>query len=167
MNKFFLYFVFSLLVSCSSLKNVLEAPKVKLQDVKISELSGLFADLKVVLEVQNPNKIDFDVKNLRYALDINSKHITSGTMKEKVIVKAKDKTTVTLPIRVEYKDILSSALMILKKETLPYKINGSAEIGPFTIPFNDTGDVDSHDVGILLAFRPWKYSSLDVIKKKS
>ena len=27
--------------------------------------------------------------------------------------------------------------------------------------------VDSHDVGILLAFRPWKYSSLDVIKKKN
>lgn len=28
-------------------------------------------------------------------------------------------------------------------------------------------DVDSHDVGILLAYRPWKYSSLDVIKKKT
>lgn len=133
-------------VSCSSLKDVIEAPKVTLQDVKISELSGLFADLKVVLEVQNPNKIDFDVKNLRYALDINSKRITSGTMAEKVIVKAKDKTTVTLPIRVEYKDILSSALSILKKESLPYKINGSAEIGPFTIPFNDTGDLKTSDL---------------------
>lgn len=146
MKKFLLYFVLSLFVSCSSLKDVIEAPKVTLQDVKISELSGLFADLKVVLEVQNPNKIDFDVKNLRYALDINSKRITSGTMAEKVIVKAKDKTTVTLPIRVEYKDILSSALSILKKESLPYKINGSAEIGPFTIPFNDTGDLKTSDL---------------------
>lgn len=146
MKKFLLYFVLSLFVSCSSLKDVIEAPKVTLQDVKISELSGLFADLKVILEVQNPNKIDFDVKNLRYALDINSKRITSGTMAEKVIVKAKDKTTVTLPIRVEYKDILSSALSILKKESLPYKINGSAEIGPFTIPFNDTGDLKTSDL---------------------
>ena len=146
LNKFLVYFAFSLLLGCSSFKNAIEAPKVNLKDVKISELSGLFADLQVVLEVQNPNKIDFDVKNLTYSLDINSKRITSGTMKEKVIVKAKQTTTVSVPIRVEYKDIVSSAFKILKKEDLPYKINGSAEIGPFTIPFNDTGDLKTSDL---------------------
>ena len=131
---------------CSSLKKVVEPPKVKLQEVKVSKLAGLHADLEIILSVQNPNKIDFDVKNLTYSLDINSKRITSGTMKEKVIVKAKQTTTVSVPIRVEYKDIVSSAFKILKKEDLPYKINGSAEIGPFTIPFNDTGDLKTSDL---------------------
>jgi transcriptional regulator with XRE-family HTH domain len=31
----------------------------------------------------------------------------------------------------------------------------------------DSDDKNSQDIGILLAFRPWKYSSLDVIKKKN
>lgn len=31
----------------------------------------------------------------------------------------------------------------------------------------DADDKDAQDIGILLAYRPWKYSSLDVIKKKN
>jgi LEA14-like dessication related protein len=141
-----LYLIFSVFVGCSGLKSLVEAPKVDLSQVRISNLSGSYADLEIMLEVFNPNKIDFDVKNLNYALDINSKTFTSGTMKEKVLVKGLEKTQVRLPIRVAYKDIVSSMLMLLKKDGLPYKVKGSAEIGPFMVPFDDVGNLTSKDL---------------------
>ncbi len=131
---------------CSSLKKVVEPPKVELQDVRITNLSFSNLDLDVVLEVENPNNIDFDVKNLKYTLDINSKTVTTGSYKEKVLVKSKTKTLVSLPLKLAYKDILDSAVLFIKKEGMPYKIQGSAEIGPFTIPFNDTGTLKSSDL---------------------
>lgn len=108
-----------LISSCSSFKKIVEPPKVKLDTVNIAKLSALAADLEIVLKVENPNKIDFDVKNLKYQLDVNDKTITSGTMKEKVVVKGKQTTTVTLPIKISYKDIIGSALLLLdSKECL-------------------------------------------------
>ncbi len=131
---------------CSSLKKAIEPPKVTLETVNIAKLSALSADLEIVLKVANPNNIDFDVKNLKYQLDINSKTITSGTMKDKVVVKKKETTVVTLPIRISYKDIISSALMLLDSQGMPYRVKGSTEIGPFTIPFDDNGTLKSSDL---------------------
>lgn len=136
----------SVLFGCSSLKKVIEPPKVKLQEVNITKLSALNADLEIILSVKNPNNINFDVKNLKYALDINDKTVTTGTMKEKVLVKGKETTMVSVPLRVLYKDILSSAFMLLKKEGVPYLVKGSVEIGPFTIPFDDKGNLKSDDL---------------------
>jgi LEA14-like dessication related protein len=128
------------------LKKVVEPPKVKLQEIHITKLSALNADLEIVLSVKNPNNINFDVKNLKYALDINDKTVTSGTMKEKVLVKGKETTMVSVPLRVNYKDIFSSVLMLLQKEGVPYLVKGSVEVGPFTIPFDDKGNLRSGDL---------------------
>jgi LEA14-like dessication related protein len=144
--NFILFCLFSTFLGCSSFKKIVEPPKVKLENVKVANLAGLYADLEVVLEVENPNKIDFDVKSLKYALDVNSKTITSGVMQEKVVVKGKQKTLVSLPIRVQYKDILGSALLLFKQAGLPYKVKGSVEVGPFTIPFDDEGNLKKSDL---------------------
>lgn len=147
MKIHFLFVVLlSVLFGCSSLKKVVEPPKVKLQEIHITKLSALNADLEIVLSVKNPNSINFDVKNLKYSLDINDKTVTTGTMKEKVLVKGKETTMVSVPLRVLYKDILSSAFMLLQKKGVPYLVKGSVEIGPFTIPFDDKGNLKSGDL---------------------
>lgn len=144
--KLSVLFLSLIISSCSSFKKIVEPPKVKLENVNIARLSALAADLEIVLLVENPNGIDFDVKNLKYQLDVNDKTITSGTMKEKVIVKAKQTTTVTLPIKISYKDIIGSALLLLDSKGMPYRVKGSTEIGPFTIPFDDDGTLKSTDL---------------------
>lgn len=144
--NFLLVALLSVLFGCSSFKKVVEPPKVKLQEIHITKLSAFNADLEIVLSVKNPNNINFDVKNLKYALDINDKTVTSGTMKEKVIVKGKETTMVSVPLRILYKDIISSAFMLLQKEGVPYLVKGSVEVGPFTIPFDDKGNLKSDDL---------------------
>jgi LEA14-like dessication related protein len=144
--RFLFAVLLSVLFGCSSLKKVVEPPKVKLQEIHITKLSALNADLEIVLSVKNPNNINFDVKNLKYALDINDKTVTSGTMKEKVLVKGKETTMVSVPLRVLYKDIFSSVLMLLQKDGVPYLVKGSVEVGPFTIPFDDKGNLRSGDL---------------------
>lgn len=145
-TKILIAVLLSLTFGCSSLKKVVEPPKVKLQEIHITKLSALNADLEIILSVKNPNNINFDVKNLKYSLDINSKTVTTGTMKEKVLVKKKETTMVAVPLRVNYKDILTSALMLLQKEGVPYMVKGSVEVGPFTIPFDDKGNLRSDDL---------------------
>lgn len=103
-------------------------------------------ELLILLKVINPNNINFDVKNLKYTLDINSRTVTTGTLKEKVLVKAKEETLVILPLSLKYTDIFNSALLLLKEDGMPYKVQGSAEIGPFTIDFNDKGSLKSSDL---------------------
>lgn len=135
-----------LFFGCGSLKKVVEPPKVKLQEIHITKLSILNANLEIILSVNNPNNINFDVKNLKYSLDINSKTVTTGTMKERVLVKGKETTMVAVPLQINYKDILSSALMLLQKDGVPYTVKGSVEVGPFTIPFDDKGNLKSDDL---------------------
>jgi LEA14-like dessication related protein len=144
--KIFYAILLSFTVSCSSFKKVVEPPKIKLEEVKIKKLSALDADLEVVLDVKNPNGIDFDVKSLKYTLELNSKEIASETMKEKVVVKGKQTTVVALPIKVLYKDILTSAVKLLQKDGLPYRVQGKVEVGPFSIPFDDKGNLKHSDL---------------------
>lgn len=132
--------------SCSTLKKIVEAPKVKLENVKVSKMAMTGVELEISLAVQNPNNIDFDVKNLSYTLDVNDKEITSGKLKEKVLVKGKQKTVVSVPLTVKYSDLLSSALMFIKQEGMPYRVKGNVEIGPFTIPFDDKGNLKAADL---------------------
>lgn len=134
------------LSGCSSLEQVIKPPKVEFQDINITNLSALNADLEITLSVNNPNNINFDVKNLKYSLDIDSKTVTTGTMSDKVLVKAKQTTNVKIPLRVNYKDILSSALMFFKNGGVPYLVKGSVQIGPFTIPFDDKGNLKTDDL---------------------
>jgi len=145
-TKILIAVMLSLTFGCSSLKKVVEPPKVKLQEIHITKLSALNADLEIILSVKNPNNINFDVKNLKYSLDINSKTMTTGTKKQNVLVQEKETTMVAVPLRVNYKDILSSALMLLQKEGVPYMVKGSVEVGPFTIPFDDKGNLKSGDL---------------------
>lgn len=145
-SKILIAVMLTLSFGCGSLKKVIEPPKVKFQEINITKLSALNADLEITLSVQNPNSINFDVKNLKYSLDLNSKTVTSGTLKEKVLVKGKETTMVTVPLRVNYKDILSSALMLLQKDGVPYLVKGSVQLGPFTIPFDDQGNLKSDDL---------------------
>ena len=145
-SNFLIAMMLSLIFGCTSLKKAIEPPKVKFQNISISNLSALYADLEITLSVKNPNNINFDVKNLKYALDINSKTVTTGTLKEKILVKGKETTMVKVPLRVEYKDILSSALMLFKKEGVPYLVKGSVQVGPFTIPFDDKGNLKPNDL---------------------
>lgn len=133
-------------IKLQQLEKSIQPPKINLEDVRVAGMSFLNMDLEVVLGVENPNNIDFDVKNLKYSLDVNSKTVTTGTMKDKVLVKSKTKTVVSLPIKLQYKDILSSAVMLLEKDGMPYKVQGSADIGPFTIPFSDNGILKSTDL---------------------
>lgn len=134
------------LLSCSSLKEMVKSPKVNLSKVRVSNLGSSYADLEIMLEVFNPNKMDFDVSNLKYALDINSKSVTSGTLRDKILVKGLEKTYVSVPVRVAYKDLVSSVLMFLQAEALPYQVKGSAEIGPFNVPFQSIGSLKLNDL---------------------
>ena len=142
----FILLSIALFNGCSSLKKIIDPPKVILENVKINKMTIAGVALDIFVIVENPNNIDFEVKNLTYTLDVNEKTVTSGKVNDKILVQAKRKTTVIVPITLKYSDILSSAIMFLNSEAMPYKIKGNAEIGPFSIPFNRSGNLNSTEL---------------------
>ncbi len=111
MSRMFGVLLISLsMVSCAYVREMIglgmQRPKVTLQGISITKarLSGL--DLAVTLKVQNPNRFDLDVENLRYEFIAGGKVIASGTFPDRTIVPELAQALVTLPIEVSSESIM-------------------------------------------------------------
>lgn len=131
---------------CSSLDKLVESPKVKVTDVRLADLKGDDATLEIVMNVMNPNGISVVVDELKYDLQVNNKPVTAGTYDQEVKLAAKQTTTVAIPIKVNYKDLLKTALNILLAKGAPYRAKGNVRVGPFNIPFDEKGEIKMKDL---------------------
>lgn len=133
-------------IGCSSLKKIVEPPKVDVTDVRLAKLKGDEATLEIVLEVFNPNGISVTVDKLQYDLQVNDKQVTAGQYDKEVKLAAKQKTTVAIPIAVNYKDLLKTALNVFLSKGAPYRAKGNVGVGPINIPFDEKGMIKMKDL---------------------
>lgn len=146
-NSIFLGIVFALsTLGCSSLKKIVEPPKVDVTDVRLAKLKGDDATLEIVLEVYNPNGISVTVDKLQYDLQVNEEQVTSGVFDKEVKLAAKQKTVVAIPISVNYKDLLKTALNVFLSKGAPYRAKGNVGVGPLNIPFDEKGMIKMKDL---------------------
>lgn len=146
-NSLFLGIVFALsTLGCSSLKKIVEPPKVDVTDVRLAKLKGDDATLEIVLEVYNPNGISVTVDKLQYDLQVNEEQVTSGVFDKEVKLAAKQKTVVAIPISVNYKDLLKTALNVFLSKGAPYRAKGNVGVGPLNIPFDEKGMIKMKDL---------------------
>lgn len=133
-------------LGCSSLKKIVEPPKVDVTDVRLAQLKGDEATLEIVLEVYNPNGISVTVDKLQYDLQVNEKSVTSGVFDKDVKLAAKQNTVVAIPISVNYKDLLKTALNVFLSKGAPYRAKGNVGVGPLNIPFDEKGMIKMKDL---------------------
>ena len=126
--------------------SLLESPKITLQEIKVKKMSVSQVFLEVVLTVKNPNRADITVDHLKYILEVNKKNITSGAIDEDVTIPGHGQKEIALPLTVKYTDVLSSATKLLQNQTVPYRVQGSVNVGPFNIPFDKAGELKASDL---------------------
>lgn len=134
------------LTSCTHFTQLTEPPKVTLQQVQLQNATLTEADLNISLNVENPNKVEVLVKNLKYSIDVNNKHLTSGNLQQEIRIAAQGNKDLTVPLKLKYSDVMASALKFFDSGGLPYHIKGSVDIGPFNVPFNENGTLKASEM---------------------
>lgn len=123
-----------------------EPPKVKPIGATVTSVSltGLEADLK--LEATNPNAITLSARKVKAHVFING-DIDLGeiVIPTKTTIPAKGTITLEIPISVGWSNVAAIGLAAAGKESLPFKIDGTAEFGAdainFDIPFETSGSI--------------------------
>jgi len=125
-------------------------PKIKVASLKLANISFTGADLKLALEVENPNAWSADLKQLQYNFMVNGQRWLEGNLKKTLKLQQKEKQVLELPIHLNFLEIGRSLYNLLKNpETLEYKLTGQAAfnssikpLGDFKLPINQSGKIE-------------------------
>ena len=139
----------SVLISCTrcgTISAITNPPKVKVTDVKLKSARDSDAIVDIILQVENPNSRSVSVSGLKYSLSVDDKEIAQGVFEQEVELPAVQTINVAIPVTVKYQDLFSSVMNMLFKKAAPYRARGSVDVGPFTIPFDETGELKIKDL---------------------
>jgi len=128
---------------------LLKLPTVNLGSVDLKKVGLTGADLLVKIGINNPNSFSTKLHKLDYALQVGGKPLVSGLQDKMVQINAKGKSTIEIPVKVNFFQAGTTLLGFIKnKDSLKYNLTGSAALEPalkglglFNFPFNKQGQV--------------------------
>ncbi len=142
-SKYFIFLIFLILPSC--LTWFVEQPSFSLQEIELQHVSWSKLDLNLIWEVGNPNNFDLKLRGMEYAIYLQGQKIGQGQSPKEILLGKSSITKVSLPLRVELKNLSDPLRFFFAGRDLPYKIEGVAvlktPLGNTTIPFVKTGEV--------------------------
>ncbi len=144
MSKILLLVLIPLLMTaCTSLtKDLVKDPEVKIMDVDVEKVGLKDVLINLKLNIKNPNAVAIKLSKINYALQFSGKKVTEGVFDKGFEVPANGASDVVVPLNFEY-NALSGLLDGLMKKSLSkdYELNGSAQVGIFSIPFTKKGEL--------------------------
>ncbi len=125
-------------------------PTVSLQSLSVERLDFSGATLGLKLAVDNPNAFSVALNSLNYDLKVNGKHWASGNQRDLGTMKQKQKSTITLPLTLNFMELGSGLYTMLNSsKPLDYQLSGKLNansghrlIGAFDMPINSAGRVN-------------------------
>ncbi len=157
MNKLYIAVLMALVsvsfMGCVSLHKTfgLEKPSAQLTNIKFADADASFANLVFDVEIYNPYPAGLPLTNLTYNITSSDTNLLSGTAPLQTNIAAKGKTTISLPVKVSYLDLLKTAKGIRPGSTISYKADATLTtapplIGNFDIPLKKEGQMDIPEV---------------------
>lgn len=132
--------LFALTCGCTSLLNLKE-PKIEDKELKVESYDERGLKLNLILGIQNPNDTDFPLKDLEADLSIDDQPFLQRTWKELPTLAKNAKTTVNLPLEIEWGRILTAGLKFATLHRLPYRLKGHLNVKGFSVPFDEKGEL--------------------------
>jgi LEA14-like dessication related protein len=137
-------------VSASGRVPMVKLPVIRVQALKLENLTLSGASFELQLGLDNPNSWGVLLKGLDYHLAINGSEWISGKIEEKMNLAAKRTSPVTLPFSISFLKIGSSVYNVIAGgRGLNYNLSGGADLVPsiellsdLKLPFDLSGKVD-------------------------
>ncbi len=126
-----LLFLSFFLAGCGSMDAVKQAagikdPTVSIAGVNIARLTADGMTLQFTLDVENPNPIPLNLAGFDYALMLDGKQLMAGEKRDKIRIKARGDSRVTVPVSLKFADLSRLVSGGLKKENLDYELKTAA-----------------------------------------
>ena len=131
-----------LMNGCSSFNKYrnMQKPIAKHDSVEVKTIDTKGAQMLFNVEVENPNDFALKVDSVKYEVEIGGKKMSTETIDKPSEVAGKSKTVVQLPLTLQFADIFTSIGSFLKNEKTNYRLKGSARVGVFSLPFDESGE---------------------------
>lgn len=123
---------------------VVEEPRIALQNVRILKAEGLMQRLQVDLLVSNPNDFDIPLTGLDFTLSINGNSFAQGLSNEQVTIPRLGEATVPVQVTVSLLSVFEQLQTVRKTKSLDYAIGGKIFLDHVilrTVPFDKTGSL--------------------------
>ena len=129
------------LAGCSLLAPHLQRPELSVIGVQLLKGDLLHQELKVRLQVHNPNDRELPIKRLSYALDIDGQQFAHGESYASFVVPARGDAEFDMSVSANLASVVLRVLSQSGNE-LPYHISGNISLSSGmlrSIPFDDRG----------------------------
>lgn len=123
-----------------------EKPSLSVLGAKVSKADFNGATVDVEVELDNPNAVPLFADSLNFAGTLEGKPLVTGEVKKRVVVNAKSKAKVTVPLRFVYRELGDVAKAAKDKARWRYAVDGTVGFAPikeatFLVPFDTSGDL--------------------------
>ena len=145
-------------LGCAALQEMMAKPQVTGVDPKITgaDLEGV--DLTFDVKVQNPYPTAIQASKLRYRMEIEGAELASSETDAAISVPANSEGTVSLPMRVAFRDVLRVYKSGADKPEVGYKLSGTAVVSAFGKPV----ELPVSHSGKIPIVRPPRFSDVKV-----
>ncbi len=108
---------------------LLKIPRITVKGIQKRQLGLTGAEMVVSGAISNPNNFGFNLKTIRYVLEIAGSPWASGIRAEELTVAPKGKSDFSLPISVNYAEIgMGVYKMLTSGSSLEYKLTGDMDL---------------------------------------
>ncbi len=128
----------------------LRLPEISLKKIKLDKIGFSCADLKLMLDIKNPNAVSFVTRNLNYDLEVNGKNWIKGKIDKALKINKKAKQTVSIPVTLNFLEMGGAVYQMLSGGSkLEYHLTGKSDFSSdfkllktFSLPFDKKGKID-------------------------
>ena len=95
----------TLLLSCASLDQLIQKPGVKMEAVKVADLSFEGITLDFLLLISNPNAFGLSLNGFDYDFILQGASFVSGNSRDPLQIGAQGNSTIRIPVSIQYQQI--------------------------------------------------------------
>ena len=133
--------ILTLAWGCAGVRNLMKPPEVKFHQVSTRQLSLTEGTFLFEFHVTNPNPLGIVVDQAVYRLKVNDQEVGHGTLDQHLSVAAGQSAPITVPLNLNFLNVIQSVADLAKVRSLPYELSGRLSSGPLTVPFQARGDL--------------------------
>jgi LEA14-like dessication related protein len=121
-----------------------EPPTLTPEGAKVTSIGPKGLELELTIEVENPNAVPLRARSVTADVTVGgSVKLGEVTVETPVKIPANGTGTVTAPLSLGWQNAASVAVLAATRETIPFTVNGTANVGiedvSFDVPFKTDG----------------------------
>jgi LEA14-like dessication related protein len=121
-------------------------PEISLKNIQVKNISFTGASLLMTLEIDNNNPFAVAIKSLNYGINLGGAKFANGATTKPTDITKNGKSTVEIPVYVDFLKLGRSAYKLLTKSSTGYELTGNMKIsipkvGDKEFPFSKVGQI--------------------------